>query len=150
MIHAADLANLLILAAERGKRLPAPGDTSAPRGQGYYFAACETDLSYADLGRKISLLIGRRSVAAIHTNPAFIWMLAAMGELTGQVLRKPQFLNLDKAWEITAGSWCCSAQAAINDLGFCVAAPLSERLLETAKWYHREGWLKAGRGCRSL
>ena len=63
MIHADDLAQLLILAAERGRRLPPSGDERAIRpGQGYYFAACEQDPTYADLGRLVAQ-VGRASRA---------------------------------------------------------------------------------------
>jgi dihydroflavonol-4-reductase len=44
LIHADDLVHLLILAAERGKRLPPLGQRGESAGQGYYFAACEQDL----------------------------------------------------------------------------------------------------------
>ena len=50
-------------------------------------------------------------------------------------------MNLDKAREITAGSWICSARTAKEELGFSVGAPLLERLRQTAEWYRKEGWL---------
>ena len=50
-------------------------------------------------------------------------------------------MNLDKAREIVAGSWICSARAAAEELGFTVSAPLLERLRQTAEWYREKKWL---------
>ena len=60
LIHVSDLVQLIILAGERGKRLPPPGQRGESRPQGYYFAACEEDPTYADLGRLVARSIGRR------------------------------------------------------------------------------------------
>ena len=140
LIHADDLVHLLILAAERGRRLP-PGDGhSHPACQGYYFAACEQDPTYADLGRLVAESVGCR-VLVIPTAMPVVRLLAAMGEVISHVWHQPPVLNLDKAREIAAGSWLCSAQAARDELGFAVGAPLIERLRQTTEWYCREGWL---------
>jgi len=68
-------------------------------------------------------------------------VIAAMGEVTASVCRQPPVINFDKYREIAAGSWLCSAQAARQELGFAVGAPLIERLRQTTEWYRREGWL---------
>jgi nucleoside-diphosphate-sugar epimerase len=141
MVHADDLVNLMILAARCGRRLLPPQLDPTATAQGCYFAACETDPTYTDLGRMIGQVLGRRRVATLHASAPFIWCVAAVGELAGQVVRRPMFMNLDKFNEITAGAWCCSAESAIRDLGYAVGAPLLERLRQTADWYRREKWL---------
>ena len=50
-------------------------------------------------------------------------------------------MNLDKAREITAGSWICSTRAAADELGFAIGASLADRLRQTADWYREAGWL---------
>jgi nucleoside-diphosphate-sugar epimerase len=140
LIHADDLVQLLILAAERGRRLPPRDGQSHPVSQGYYFAACEQDPTYADLGRLVAESVGRR-VLVIPTAMPVVRMLAAMGEMVSHVRHNPPVINLDKAREIAAGSWLCSAQTAREELGFAVGAPLIERLRQTTEWYCREGWL---------
>jgi nucleoside-diphosphate-sugar epimerase len=78
LIHAADLAELMILAAERGRRLPPPPLNGAPRtGQGYYFAACEVDPVYDDLGRMIGQALERRKVFPMHLAIPLVWMISA-------------------------------------------------------------------------
>ncbi len=141
LIHAGDLAELLILAAERGRRLPARGASNSSGPQGYYFAACEVSPFYSDLGRMISEALGRRWVMVIPTTSPVVWTVAMAGELVSRVRHRPLFVNVDKAREITAGSWLCSARLAAEQLGFKVGAPLLERLRQTADWYRREKWL---------
>ena len=100
---------LLILAAERGRRLPPRGQPDSHGPQGYYFAACEEDPTYADLGRMVGEALGRRLVVVIPTATPLVWMVAGAGEAISRIRHDPLFMNLDKAREITAGSWLCSA-----------------------------------------
>lgn len=140
MIHADDLSRLFILAAERGARLRSPEQNHAPY-QGYYFVACEEDPTYDDFGRMIAATVGRRRVATIHCCSTVVWMVAGCSELASRLTKQPTPLNLDKAWEMTSGSWICSAKRAIEELGFAVGAPLPDRLQQTTDWYRRQGWL---------
>ena len=142
LIHAADLAGALILAAQRGTRLAPPGCTD-PRcaARGVYFVAAEEQVSYGQLGRLVGEALGRRRVWNLPVGMGCVWAVACGVDLTGQLLGRPLYLNLDKAREVTAGSWTCSPQAAIDELGFSVGAPLLERLRQTAAWYREAGWL---------
>jgi nucleoside-diphosphate-sugar epimerase len=141
LIHADDLVQLLILAAERGKRLPPRGRPESHGPQGYYFAACEENPTYADLGRMVAESLGRHLVVVIPTVTPLVWMVAVAGEAISRIRHDPLFINLDKAREITAGHWICSPEAATADFGFAVGAPLFERLRQTAQWYREKKWL---------
>jgi nucleoside-diphosphate-sugar epimerase len=142
LIHAADLAHLLIGAAERGTRLPPPLMNGSPRtGKGYYFAACEIDPIYDDLGKMIAKALDRRRVIPLHLAVPLVWMVSAGVEAISQIERRPLYLHIDKAREITAGSWCCSSKAARDDFGYQVQAPIEDRLRQTIEWYRREKWL---------
>lgn len=182
MIHAADLAALLISAAERGMRLlsaaagdapsesedhprsdvPAsrrnghaqrPGPTGndpdlaarawvpAAAARGCYFAAAERDVTYAELGRMIGTALGRRRTWVLHLDPVSVWTTAGVATALGQLRGRPLYFSVDKAREARAGSWTCSPAAAARDLGFAVAAPLAERIRQTALWYREHGWL---------
>jgi nucleoside-diphosphate-sugar epimerase len=141
LIHADDLVNLLILAAERGRRLPPRERPESQGSQGYYFAACEENPAYSDLGRMIAEVMGRRLVVVIPTVTPLVWMVAVAGEAISRIRQDPLFMNLDKAREITAGNWLCSADAAAKELGFTVSVPLLERLRQTAQWYRDKKWL---------
>jgi nucleoside-diphosphate-sugar epimerase len=142
VIHATDLSQMIILAAERGRRLTAPRFDGTPRsGQGYYFASCEVDPIYDDLGRMIGQALERRRTFPMHLAIPLVWIISAAVEAISQIERRPLFLHIDKAREITAGSWVCSSLAARQELGFQVAAPIIDRLRQTIQWYRREGWL---------
>ena len=140
LIHADDLAHLVILAAERGKRLPPLGQRGEPAGQGYYFAACEQDPDLCRPG-PAGGRVGRSACAGDSNGHARRAHGGRRGRGPFTVRHQPLVMNSDKVREIAAGSWLCSAQAAKNDLGFAVGAPLIERLRQTAEWYRQEGWL---------
>ena len=122
VIHADDLVHMLILAAERGRRLPPSDQDVASAGQGYYFAACEQDPTYADLGRLVAESVGHR-VLVIPTIMPVVRTVAVVSEAVSRLSRLPMPLNIDKVREIAAGSWVCSAQTAKKDLGFEVGRP---------------------------
>lgn len=141
MMHGADLVEVLIRAAQRGKRLTpetcAGGSSAKP---GYYFAACGEDPTYFEFGRLIARAMGI-SALSMPWATVVVWMVAAMNELRGQIRRRPAKLGLDKAREAMAGSWACSCQTLIDDLDFRCPLPLEERLRQTVGWYRRQGWL---------
>ena len=141
MIHADDLVAALILAADRGKRLP-NGDATLPGdGTGYYFAACDEHPTYYQFGRMIGAALGRRRTLTIPFATPVVRCAGALGELTGRLRGEPQAMNWDKAREATAGSWTCSPEKAKQELGFTVSTSLGDRLSQTAEWYREVGWL---------
>jgi nucleoside-diphosphate-sugar epimerase len=141
VIHADDLAKLMILAAQRGKRLSPRTDSGERDSQGYYFAASGENPAYSDLGRMVAEALGRHMVVVLPTTKPGIWMAALASEAVGRLRHDSYYMNIDKAREITAGSWICSAQTAQTELGFQVGAPLLDRLHQTAEWYRQAGWL---------
>ncbi|MBN1910420.1 MAG: NAD-dependent epimerase/dehydratase family protein [Pirellulales bacterium] len=140
IIHVTDLCNLIMLAAERGRRI-GPNEENGTRARGCYFAACDEYPTYAELGRMLARAVGRRRVLIVPMPAPGVRVVAATVHAVSYVLRRPLYLNLDKAKEITAGSWSCSAAAAEEELGFRVGAPLAQRLEETVAWYKSHGWL---------
>ena len=106
-----------------------------------YFAASDEHPTYAELGHMLRDAVGRRHVLILHVPLVGVWGLAALTAGAAHLLRRPFYLSLDKAREIAAGSWVCSAEAARRELGFAPGAPLRERLAETAAWYRAAGWL---------
>ncbi|HYW78449.1 MAG TPA: NAD-dependent epimerase/dehydratase family protein, partial [Thermoguttaceae bacterium] len=90
IIHATDLADLLIRAAEQGERLPAAQAKENASSQGYYFAACGEDPTYAELGRMISSALGRRRVLIFPTPPRVPWVVAGLMELKARIRRLPE------------------------------------------------------------
>jgi dihydroflavonol-4-reductase len=138
IVYVADLVSAMIAAAEKGERLPAGGDEI---GRGYYFVAGDRHPLYADLGPMVGRALGKPNVKVLRMPMVSMWMSAISGTITGKLTGKARYMNLDRAKEILAGNWVCSAEKAARDLGYAPGATLEEQLHWTAEWYEREGWL---------
>ena len=138
LIHAADLADFLVLAAQRGERC----GPDLPPGDGLYYAAAEPTLDYAGIGRMVATAMERGRLRVLHLPRLLTLAMAGVPQLLSSALgRPPSIVNLDKAREGFAGSWVCSAEKAQRQLGFSPSAPLADRMRQTASWYQERGWL---------
>lgn len=138
-IFVGDLVELLLLAAQRGSRVPA-SDNGSP-GQGCYFAACPEYPTWAGMGRIVRPMLGRPFALLIRLPGPVAWCAAGVGECVGRLTGKARWLNFDKIREALVTSWACSGEAAQRELGFTPPKSLEERLAETIEWYQREKWL---------
>jgi nucleoside-diphosphate-sugar epimerase len=135
LIAVADVVEAIVLAARAGERVA--GDDP---GRGIYFAAAE-DLSHRELGVAIARALGRTGPRIV---PLPEWAMRAMGlggDVVSAVHGKPGWISRDKIAELLAGSWTCSSAKARRQLRWAPAAPLADRLRETARWYREAGWL---------
>jgi nucleoside-diphosphate-sugar epimerase len=135
LIAVADVVECIMLAAQTGERL-AGGDP----GRGIYFAAAE-DLSHVELGVAIAQALGKKRTRIVHLPE---WAMRAMGlggDVVSRIRRRPGWIGRDKISELLAGSWTCSSAKARRQLGWSPAAPLADRLRETALWYRDARWL---------
>ena len=144
LMHAADLAELIVKIAERGERLPAsPRGTNGEKkwGSGVYFAESGERPSYHEIGRLIGRGLGHAITINVPVPRPVVWGVASVGSARGLLTGRPAFLSLDKAREATTGEWICSGQKARDQLAFQPSLPLADRFAQTAQWYRREGWL---------
>ncbi len=139
IIHAADLAEMLVATAARGTRLrPDAGD--ADYYEGVYYVAADEHVTWAQLGRMIGQALGRRPL--VLPMPLLAVRTAALGaEGFARLRRKPMVFSWDKIREAAAGSWTCSPEKARRELGWAPGADLPTRLAETAQWYREQHWL---------
>ena len=137
LIHVADLAEGLLLAAEKGERLHPNG---LP-GQGVYFMATEDELTYTELGQAMAIALGKKRTTAVHLPGSLVKLVGLCGDAMSWIRQRPAWVNSDKMTEALAGSWMCSSAKARTHLGWYPAAALAERLHETAQWYRKAGWL---------
>lgn len=137
-IYIDDLVEILLRAAERGKRVMPGGKP----GQGYYFAAAPEYPDYGTLGRMVRPYLQRPRAWIIPLPTPLPQMFARTNEMLAHLRGKPDLFNCDKIREATATSWACSHEAVKHDLDFVPPAPLSQRLQETVAWYQREGWIR--------
>ena len=140
VIYVADLVDLLLSAAERGRRL-APGGSGPVAGQGYYFACLPECPDYLQFGRLLQQAMECSGVLYLYFPEPFPWLVGGVHELWDRLRGVTTNLNLDKIREAMAGSWACSCAAAQRDLTFRPGRPLLEQLRATADWYRQHGWL---------
>ncbi len=143
MIHSQDLAELLILAAQRGRRLrPVPADeVNSDDARGYYFACDDQYPDYAELGRMIGRSVGRPGVFCWHLADPFPWMVGGIVDLVSRLRRRAEIVNVDKMREAHASSWASSPTAAREDLDFRPAMGLDDRIQATSDWYRQNRWM---------
>jgi len=137
-IHAADLAKVITLAAQKGERLP---QKHASMGQGIYNVAYADVPGYEEFGQLLADGLQRKRIRILRVPNAMIWGMALVSELFGRVLSKPNILTLDKARDLTAGSMVCSVTKIKEQLGFIPKFSLEDRIHQTMGWYLEQGWL---------
>ncbi len=135
-IHVGDLIELLLVAAERGKRVPAGG---GQHGVGRYFAVAPEYPTYAELGYLLRRMLGRYHAPVIPVIAPLAYALGGASELIGNIKGRPQELCIDKIRDALASSWACSGEAAKRELGFLPAKTLPQRLQETIDWCRANG-----------
>jgi dihydroflavonol-4-reductase len=139
LVFVDDLVDALIIAAQKGERLSQAAST--PPGQGIYYAAGDETPTYAQLGSAIATALGQRPPRMLRV-PKPLLKLAALGaDTVSCIVRRSFWLNSDKIIEATAGDWTCLAAKARDQLGWRPAAPLADRLHQTALWYRQNKWL---------
>ncbi len=136
LCHAADLAQVLVRAAEKGERL----GPETP-GHGVYFAGDAHAPTFGELGKLLAAAAGQKKLRVIPTPMAVTWGVAALAELAARVRGTPTLLGLDKAREATAGAWHVSSEKACTQLDLKLGVTLEARLKQTADWYREEGWI---------
>jgi nucleoside-diphosphate-sugar epimerase len=135
LVAVTDVVECIALAAEKGERLATDGP-----GRGIYFAASE-DLSHAEFGHAIAHALGRKEARIAHLPEWAIRAMGPAGDVVSRLRRRPGWIGRDKITELLAGSWTCSSAKAQHQLGWSPAAPLADRLRETAQWYRDARWL---------
>lgn len=128
MIHAADLARALLLAA-----------TSSGANSVYHVAEARS-YEFEEMARMVATAVGKKA-RIVRIPGGLIEAAAAISETAAGLIGKGTIFNRDKARELLAPGWLCETELARRDFGFEATIPLQEGLNETAAWYKRNGWL---------
>jgi nucleoside-diphosphate-sugar epimerase len=140
VIHAEDLVQGLISAARNGERINADAPVD-PTGTGVYYIGADSHPTYKELGELISAGLGRKRVLMFQVPRTITWIVASIYELGSRIRRKPSIVSFDKARDAFAGSWVCSSEKAVEQLGFKPSKSIEQRMRQTADWYLEHGWL---------
>lgn len=159
MAHSEDAAQLLLLAALKGERLPGLEPAKAEEvleklaspkkllspieavkdGQGIYYVSQSEHLTYQQIGKYFGQALNRKFTMILPTTPVILGMVCWFGSLWSRMTGKVVLLNLDKFREVRAGSWSCSAKKAKEQLGFQNAHSLLEQCKSTVRWLLEQG-----------
>lgn len=133
MIEVQDLARLMILASEKGERLPAHEEMYVQNpGQGIYYASHWEYPSYLEMGKLFGSAMGRRHVLTLPISPPISYLGAYLCYWWSRWRGRPMLPTPDKVREGLAGSWLCSAEKARRQLGFEPREPLVEQIQKLA------------------
>jgi nucleoside-diphosphate-sugar epimerase len=128
MIHAADLARSVLLAA------------TSDQAKGVYHVAEARSYLWQDMARMVAQAVGTKAVI-LPIPGALISGAAAFVETAAGLVGKTTIFNREKARELLAPGWLCETELARRDFGFEAHIPLQQGLIETANWYKANGWL---------
>ena len=134
-IHAADLSDLLLAAAQKGERL----NKNQPTGTGIYFASSDAGRGLSEIGRLIGQSVGRDRIRIMHCPPMVCLAVSTYYEARKWWSGSPQAYDWAKAWE-ALHHWTCSSEKAKTQLNFSPKS-LEERIHQTAQWYVENNWL---------
>jgi nucleoside-diphosphate-sugar epimerase len=126
-VHAADLANALVLASE------------APTGKTY--VACHPEVfTSAEFARVIGRTM-ERSVRTLKVPPMLGRALLSVTEATARLTGQTTILTADKANEFFQAAWTGDPTPLISDTGWQPAYDLQAGMADTYHWYRKAGWL---------
>jgi dihydroflavonol-4-reductase len=139
MVDARDLARVLVAAGERGERVD---PTRPEEGRGIYYAACDEQPTYGELGGLVATAMGVPPPRILRLPRVAARAAAMVSEAVARLRDRPTILNRDKIREAHGGCWTCSPEKAGQDLQWRPRAHLDALLAETAHWYREAGWLE--------
>jgi nucleoside-diphosphate-sugar epimerase len=135
LVYVQDLAEMLVKAADDGRRIVPESEMGADHSTGIYFAASPEQPTYSELGARMAAAMGKKRFRSVDLPRPLCFAVSGVVEVLMRFEGRARLLNLDKMREATAGNWICSAARAARELGFRPKRSLDERLQETARWY---------------
>ncbi len=109
-----------------------------------YFASHDETVTGASLIRDIAHAVlgpDRRPPRLLPIPPWITRMTLTSTGAMARLFGKATVLNSDKANELLAEAWTCSAAALRADTGWQATTPMAEGWKETVAWYRQHGWL---------
>ena len=126
LLHARDAAEGVLAAAGSG----AEGLT--------FFVADATGCSYRDIARALEGAFGR-TARRLPFPDALLNLAGVLADEIAALRGRSAIFGRQKAAELRARWWLCSAQRAVRDLGWRPTISLQEGMADTARWYMETG-----------
>lgn len=128
LVHAADLAEGIQLAAERGAA-----------GRVFYLTDGVVH-EHWDMAEGLAAALARR-VRPLPVPGRALWLGALAGEVQAALLRQPGALNFDRLEQFSRSGWTASDARARLELGYRSRYDLHTGLEDTVRWYRSVGWI---------
>lgn len=138
LLHVEDLAEGILAAAERGRRLGPRG------GEGLYYLSDGDVHGWEEVCRAAAEAVGR-AIKVLPLPGVASYAVALGGALAGELTRRPAFLGFDKMREVRCRAWTCAIDRARCELGYAPRFPLEEGMRQSAAWFRSRGILVAPR-----
>jgi nucleoside-diphosphate-sugar epimerase len=109
-----------------------------------YFVSNPEIVTANTLCRQISSALspGRSRRALVFGLPRWATRsILAVTHAAAGLAGKSTFLSPDKGHEYLAEAWVCSSKKLEEDTGWCAEMSIGEGILDTARWYRKNGWL---------
>jgi len=136
LVHAADLAEGIMLAGTRG----------AAVGQTYYIGSGTH--AWGEIVDALGHALGLR-LRSVRIPNLLARLIGELGELKWTLTGKSQIICRRKVRDLLQPRWTCSWAKAERELGYRPKMGLVEGLRQTAEWYAGQGWVRPLRAaCR--
>lgn len=128
VVHVEDLAEGILAAAERGRRL-------RPRGaEGVYHLSDGGVHGWEEVCRAAAEAMGR--TVKVLALPGAVSHAVALGNaLAAAVTRQPSMLSFDKMREVRCRAWTCAIDRARRELGYAPRFSLAAGMRHSAAWF---------------
>jgi dihydroflavonol-4-reductase len=132
IVHVEDLVELVLAAAERGRRLERQGTA------GIYFGDDGVEHTWEGLAHAALGALGKRGMV-LPLPEALSWVAAGASTAAARLTGKAAILTLDKMMEIREAAWTCSSQRARRELAWRPRHSLVDGMRQSVKWYRERG-----------
>jgi nucleoside-diphosphate-sugar epimerase len=112
-----------------------------PAGEGEVFFIGGENFSTADICKRIAIAMQRHPFV-VNLPEEIIYIIGALGEATGRLLRRQVFFNVQKVREAIQDAWTCSIDKARTLIGFEPGVSIDCGMAATYSWYRENGWIR--------
>ena len=128
LVHARDLAEGIVLAAERG------------RGGRLYYVSGGPPVTTGQMVDSVSRALGKKPLR-LDVPSVMLVAAVAVAETVARVTGRPARITRDRLSDLVERDWTLDDARARGELGYAPRIPLEAGIEETAQWYRNAGWI---------